>query len=69
MQLLCPFRFRLGKVGTDAGGSLYRRFAVSSTPTIKIFRNDSEARDYKGPRDAAGIVDYLEAEKAKAVSA
>jgi protein disulfide-isomerase A1 len=46
----------------DDNKPLAEKYAVRGFPTLKIFRDGSTEApaDYKGPRDAAGIVSYLE---------
>ena len=45
---------------------LLSRFEVRAFPTIKVFRNGVvDVSSYRGSHDAAEIVDYLVAEKAK----
>lgn len=40
--------------------ALAQEFEIQGFPTIKILRNGGKnAQEYKGPRDADGIVDYL----------
>jgi protein disulfide isomerase len=48
----------LAKVDATAETELGTRFGVRGYPTIKIFRN-GEHTEYEGPRDAAGIVNYV----------
>lgn len=55
---------RLGKLDMDDASNkkVGSKFGVRGFPTLKIFRK-GEASDYAGPRDTAGIVKYLTAEK------
>ena len=44
----------------EANKPLATEFEVQGFPTIKILRNGGkQAQEYKGPREADGIVDYL----------
>jgi protein disulfide-isomerase A1 len=44
----------------EANKQLATEFEVQGFPTIKILRNGGkQAQEYKGPREADGIVDYL----------
>jgi len=58
----------LAKVDATEEGELGTRFGVRGYPTIKVFRN-GEASDYEGPRDAAGIVNYVKKQSGPAVKA
>ena len=51
----------LGKVDATAAGNrkIASTFGVQGYPTIKLFRKGNVG-DYKGPRKAAGIVEYLQ---------
>jgi len=48
----------LATVDATAESSVSSRFGVSGYPTLKIFRKGSDS-EYKGPRDAKGIVSYM----------
>ncbi|EDQ87496.1 uncharacterized protein MONBRDRAFT_27243 [Monosiga brevicollis MX1] len=50
----------LAAVDATEHGSLASRFGVTGYPTLKIFRKGELSADYQGPRDAAGIVKYME---------
>lgn len=43
------------------------RFGVTGYPTMKVFRKGTPT-DYKGPRDAAGIVSYMQKQAAPAIT-
>jgi len=49
----------LANVDATVDGELASRFGVKGYPTLKIFRRGSVS-DYGGPRDANGIVSYME---------
>jgi len=49
----------LAKVDATVETTSAGRFGVTGYPTMKVFRN-GQAFDYKGPRDAPGIVRYME---------
>jgi len=44
---------------TEAGKDTCSQYGVSGYPTLKIFRGGEMSADYDGPRDAAGIVNYM----------
>jgi len=44
---------------TEAGKEICSKYGVSGYPTLKIFRNGELSQDYDGPREAAGIVQYM----------
>ncbi len=52
---------RWGAVDADAHRDLGQRFGVKGFPTIKMFpagsKKDSDAKDYNGPREAAGLAE------------
>jgi len=48
----------LAKVDATVESSVAEKFAVRGYPTIKFFR-DGHASEYQGPREAAGIVNWL----------
>jgi len=52
---------KLAAVDATAETGLATKYGVRGYPTIKIFRkgNVNDAQEYAGPRDAAGIVQYL----------
>lgn len=44
----------------ESNRELAGQFEIRGFPTLKILRNGGKSsQDYKGPRDAEGIVDYL----------
>lgn len=47
---------------TESGKETCSKFSVGGYPTLKIFRNGQFSKDYKGPREAAGIVKYMKAQ-------
>jgi protein disulfide isomerase len=53
-----PTPVPLAKVDATVHKDLAQRFGVRGYPTIKVFRK-GVARDYKGPRDAAGIASHV----------
>ncbi|KAH8373668.1 hypothetical protein KR200_005874 [Drosophila serrata] len=51
---------KLAKIDcTEAGKEICNKYAIISYPTLKIFRQDDEVKDYKGPRKANGIAEYM----------
>ena len=47
-------------VNEESNRGLAGQFEIRGFPTIKILRNGGKSsQDYKGPREADGIVDYL----------
>lgn len=58
---------RLAKVDATVESELGSRFGVTGYPTMKVFRAGTPS-DYKGPRDAAGIVSYMQKQAAPAIS-
>lgn len=44
---------------SDGGKTVCSTYGVSGYPTLKLFRN-GEATDYDGPREASGIVKYMQ---------
>lgn len=50
----------LAKVDATVESSLGSRFGVSGYPTLKIFRKGVESGPYEGPRQAAGIVKFMQ---------
>ncbi|KAH8245584.1 hypothetical protein KR032_012234 [Drosophila birchii] len=51
---------KLAKIDcTEAGKEICNKYAISSYPTLKIFRQDGVFEDYKGPRKATAIAKYL----------
>ncbi|RCN24137.1 thioredoxin, partial [Ancylostoma caninum] len=49
---------KLGKVDATVEKSLAEKYGVSGYPTLKIMRNGRRF-EYNGPRDAHGIVRYM----------
>lgn len=51
---------KLGAVDATVHSNLAQKYGVKGYPTIKVFGagKKSKAKDYNGPREAAGIVDY-----------
>ena len=51
---------RLGAVDATQHGELAQKYGVKGYPTIKVFPGGAKKKGstYKGPREAAGIVDY-----------
>ncbi|KAL5007449.1 hypothetical protein ScPMuIL_016255 [Solemya velum] len=49
----------LAKVDATEEKELGSRFGISGYPTLKFFKN-GEVNDYEGPRDADGIVSYMQ---------
>lgn len=44
---------------TEAGKDSCSKYGVSGYPTLKIFRGGEMSKDYDGPRDSKGIVEYM----------
>ena len=59
---------KLAKVDATAHPELQSRYDVSGYPTLKLFRGDLTARDSKGARTAADIVEYMLKQEAPAVT-
>ncbi|CAJ0942483.1 unnamed protein product, partial [Mesorhabditis belari] len=57
-QLKETTNIRLGKVDATEHKSLGQTYGVEGYPTLMIFRNGKRT-PYKGPRDAAGIVNFM----------
>lgn len=57
----------LAKVDCTEEKSLGDRFEVRGYPTLYVFRNGKKS-EYKGPRDAAGIVAYMQKQAAPILS-
>jgi len=49
----------LGKLDATVETEVASRFGVSGYPTLKVFRSGTPS-DYNGPRDAAGIVKFMQ---------
>eukprot|EP01023_Acetabularia_acetabulum_P033025 TRINITY_DN3088_c0_g1_i5.p2 TRINITY_DN3088_c0_g1~~TRINITY_DN3088_c0_g1_i5.p2 ORF type:complete len:493 (-),score=120.10 TRINITY_DN3088_c0_g1_i5:304-1782(-) len=50
----------LAKCDSTEHKELAAKFGVKGYPTIKVFKGDVDSfSDYKGPRDAAGIISYM----------
>ncbi|KAL8606439.1 hypothetical protein ACOMHN_015528 [Nucella lapillus] len=49
----------LAKVDCTAETTTCGKYGVSGYPTLKIFRNGEDSEDYKGPREASGIVKFM----------
>ncbi|EDV27040.1 uncharacterized protein TRIADDRAFT_63251 [Trichoplax adhaerens] len=50
----------LAKVDCTAESDLCGKYGVSGYPTLKIFRNGALSADYNGPREAKGIISYMQ---------
>jgi len=59
---------KLAKVDATAHPELQSRYDVSGYPTLKLFRGDLTARESKGARTAAEIVEYMLKQEAPAVT-
>jgi len=64
---LKPNGVKLAKVDATVESDLASRFGVTGYPTMKIFRKGS-ASEYKGPRDAAGIVSFMQKQAAPSIT-
>jgi protein disulfide isomerase family A protein 3 len=58
---------RLGKVDATIESELGQRFGVTGYPTLKVFRAGTPT-DYKGPREAQGIVAYMKKQAAPSIT-
>lgn len=47
---------------TEAGKDSCNKFSVTGYPTLKIFRNGDLSQEYSGPREANGIVKYMQSQ-------
>lgn len=47
---------------TEAGKETCNKFSVTGYPTLKIFRNGDLSQEYSGPREAAGIVKFMQSQ-------
>ncbi|KAH8289853.1 hypothetical protein KR054_011988 [Drosophila jambulina] len=51
---------KLAKIDcTEAGKEICNKYDIKSYPTLKIFSQDGEFKDYKGPRKADAIAKYM----------
>nr|XP_017030633.1 protein disulfide isomerase-like 1-2 [Drosophila kikkawai] len=51
---------KLAKIDcSEAGKEICHKYAIQAYPTLKIFRQDGLCQDYKGPRQAAAIADFM----------
>jgi protein disulfide isomerase family A protein 3 len=58
---------KIAKVDATVEPDLASRFGVTGYPTLKVFRRGSPT-DYKGPRDASGIISYMQKQAAPSVT-
>jgi len=58
---------KLAKVDATVESDLAQKFGVTSYPTMKVFRKGTPA-EYKGPRDATGIVSYMQKQAAPSIT-
>ena len=52
---------KVGAVDATENGQLAQKYGVQGYPTIKLFpagKKSGKPKDYQGPRDAAGIIEY-----------
>lgn len=49
----------LAKVDATVHEALGKKFAIQGFPTLKFWKENEEAIDYDGPRDSAGIVEWV----------
>lgn len=47
---------------TDAGKETCNKYSVTGYPTLKIFRNGVLSQEYSGPREAVGLVKYMQSQ-------
>lgn len=47
---------------TEAGKDTCNKFSVTGYPTLKIFKNGELSQEYSGPREAQGIVKYMQSQ-------
>lgn len=47
---------------TEAGKESCNKYSVTGYPTLKIFRNGELSQEYSGPREALGIVKYMQSQ-------
>lgn len=57
----------MAKVDATIESELGSRFGVTGYPTMKVFRKGTPS-DYKGPRDAAGIISYMNKQAAPSIT-
>lgn len=62
---LKKFDIQIGKLDATEYGSVASKYDVSGYPTLKVFRA-GKPTDYNGPREAAGIIQYMKKEAAPA---
>jgi len=58
---------KLAKVDATVESDLGSRFGVTGYPTLKVFRRGTPT-DYKGPREAPGIISYMKKQAAPSIT-